>query len=546
MATIANTKGIDISSFQDGIDLSKVKAAGYKFVMIRTGQGTRIVDSSFSDHVKNAEKVGLPWGVYHFTEACSTEAIKAEVKMIDKLLKAEKAKGYKPSLPIALDVEEEEHIVDGGGWNKSNVSNITAVFVKEMKALGYYPMIYAGYYQFRDWISAATLSECDVWLAEWGSYPSYAKSNLGIWQYGGETNYIESPYISGVSGKVDKDKAYKDYPTIIKNGGFNGWGKTTTATTTAAKDTGVSAQLMIDKAYSMVNHDEHPDRCDIMDWYKGFSTEINAVACCCAGMMYLFDKAGALKLIPGGKVADCGSLCKNFYNAGQLHGPGEVKPGDLVIFSWSKEKSTYWPASALGYNTLEHVELCVAVYDNTIKCIGANNGGTECDDFQVKTRYKSNISCCCRPKYSDSSVKIAVENTTVKKETGSSIKSVQTWLNNTYKSGLAVDGAYGPKTKTALVKALQTELNKQCGAGLTVDGVFGPMTKAATVALYVGAQGNITKILQGFLICKGYSTNGFDGVFGNGTLTAVKSFQKKNDATVDGIVGPVTWNLLAA
>lgn len=177
----------------------------------------------------------------------------------------------------------------------------------------------------------------------------------------------------------------------------------TSSTTTATTTSGISAQTMIDKAYSMVDKDEHPDRCDIMDWYKGFSTTINAVACCCAGMMYLFYKAGALNLIPGGKAADCGSLCKNFYNAGQLHGPKEVKPGDLVIFSWSKERSTYWPASVLGFNTLEHVELCVAVYDGTIKCIGANNGGYECDDFQIKTRDKSNISCCCRPKYTGTS-----------------------------------------------------------------------------------------------------------------------------------------------
>lgn len=37
--------------------------------------------------------------------------------------------------------------------------------------------------------------------------------------------------------------------------------------------------------------------------------------------------------------------------------------------------------------------------DYTITTVGANNGGTECDDFRIRTRYKSNISCCCRPKY---------------------------------------------------------------------------------------------------------------------------------------------------
>ena len=197
-------------------------------------------------------------------------------------------------------------------------------------------------------------------------------------------------------------------------------------------------------------------------------------------------------MIPGGKVADCGSLCKNFYNAGQLYGPSEVKPGDLVIFSWSKERSSYWPASSLGYNTLDHVELCVAVNnDGTITCIGANNGGQECDDFQLKTRYKSNISCCCRPKYgssssSDGSSSGGSSSGGSSSSGSSDISAVQRWLNNNYNTGLSVDGVYGPLTKAALVKALQTELNNQFGAGLAVDGQYGNLTNSAVVNIQYG------------------------------------------------------------
>lgn len=543
MASLVNAKGVDISEHQGDINLSKVKSAGYSFVMIRCGQGGsgRIVDSEFADNVKKAEQLGMPWGVYLFTEACSTAAIKNEVAKIDKLLKEQKAKGYKPTLPIALDVEDESHIVNGGGWNASNIKNITAVFVDEIRKLGYYPVIYTGYYQLRDWISAETISKCDVWLAQWNYAPDWTK-NLGLWQYGGETNFLESNSIAGV-GVIDKDRCYKDYPSIIKKGGYNGWG---TPSADAVKDEGFGAQLLIDTAYALLNTDKHPEGCDIMIWFGGFSDEINDVPCCCAGVMYIFHKAGALDLIPGGKVADCGSLCRNFYNAGQLYGPDEVQPGDLVIFSWSKERSSYWPASSLGYKTLDHVELCVAVYEDTIKCIGANNGGAECDDFQIKTRSKSNISCCCRPKYSDYSYEPYSEDEESYAEDGSSISSVQSWLNNNYNTGLDVDGIYGPRTKAALVKALQTELNRQFGAGLAVDGIYGNMTAAASVCLFVGAQGNITKTLQGFLICNGYSTNGFDGIFGSGTMSAVKSYQRANGATADGIVGPITWRLLAS
>ena len=80
------------------------------------------------------------------------------------------------------------------------------------------------------------------------------------------------------------------------------------------------------------------------------------------------------------------------------------------------------------------------------------------------------------------------------------VATVQTWLNDNYNAGLAVDGIYGRLTKAALVKALQTELNRQCGAGLTVDGIFGPCTKAAIFAVGAGRQGNITRVLQSHVI----------------------------------------------
>ena len=121
------------------------------------------------------------------------------------------------------------------------------------------------------------------------------------------------------------------------------------------------------------------------------------------------------------------------------------------------------------------------------------------------------------------------------------IETVQGWINSNYNADLVEDGIYGPLTQKALVKALQTELNRQCGEKLVIDGIFGSKTKSAICNLYKGLEGNLTKILQGFLICNDYSTNGFDGVFGNGTENAVKVYQRKNGLTADGIAGKETF-----
>ena len=56
--------------------------------------------------------------------------------------------------------------------------------------------------------------------------------------------------------------------------------------------------------------------------------------------------------------------------------------------------------------------------------------------------------------------------------------------------------------------------------------------------LKIGSKGNEVKELQEFLKI------GADGIFGKGTELSVKEFQKNNGLTVDGIVGPATWNAM--
>lgn len=121
------------------------------------------------------------------------------------------------------------------------------------------------------------------------------------------------------------------------------------------------------------------------------------------------------------------------------------------------------------------------------------------------------------------------------KPVNGAIAQVQTWC------GSDADGIYGPNTKRALLKVLQNELNKQFGKGLSVDGIWGPKTRAACVNVRQGARGNITKALQGALICNGYDTNGFDGIFGSGTKGAVRQYQADHGLSDDGIAGKNTF-----
>ena len=122
----------------------------------------------------------------------------------------------------------------------------------------------------------------------------------------------------------------------------------------------------------------------------------------------------------------------------------------------------------------------------------------------------------------------------------------QAWLNAGYGTGLTVDGLWGPKTRAAAIKALQSELNTQFGKGLAVDGLWGPKTQAACVNVRQEASGNLTRIIQGALYCRGYDPKGFDGIFGAGCAGAVRAFQTAAGLSADGIVGKNTWAALLA
>ena len=216
-------KGVDLSSLNGDVSIEAVKRAGYDFAMLRCGYGSDIRvqdDSQFENNVQKCEAAGVPWGAYLYSYALSTEDAKSEVRHVLRMLK-----GKRPTLPVAIDMEDADGYHERhGGWNYDNVNNVCKIFVEEIRAAGYYPMIYTGLEEIHNYISAEVLNSCALWFAQWWKRPEYDGDNMGMWQYGGEENYLESNSIDGV-GVVDKDKCYRDYPTIIKNGGFNGWGK---------------------------------------------------------------------------------------------------------------------------------------------------------------------------------------------------------------------------------------------------------------------------------------------------------------------------------
>lgn len=82
-------------------------------------------------------------------------------------------------------------------------------------------------------------------------------------------------------------------------------------------------------------------------------------------------------------------------------------------------------------------------------------------------------------------------------------------------------------------------------AGL-YDDTPSPSPTPTKPTLRKGSRGEYVTLAQTKLIQKGYSCGdkGADGIFGAATEKAVKRFQQDNGLTVDGVIGPKTWEAL--
>lgn len=80
---------------------------------------------------------------------------------------------------------------------------------------------------------------------------------------------------------------------------------------------------------------------------------------------------------------------------------------------------------------------------------------------------------------------------------------------------------------------------------IIIVAIFGFSKYNETQALSkYGSRGNEVKQIQEKLKRWGYYKGSVDGIYGSQTLSAVKSFQKKNGLTVDGIAGEKTLNAM--
>lgn len=205
-------KGIDVSRWQGHIDWAKVKAAGIQFAIIKAGGSDAgfYTDLRWEENYRGAKANGIAIGAYYFVgPACtSADAGKADAQRFLSQLA-----GKQLEYPVYIDVEATAPVA------KAGATAAAIAFCRALEAAGYFAGIYSSTYSgFRDRLDDSKLTPFTHWVAQYASKCTYGGA-YGIWQYSSTGS------VNGISGNVDMDISYIDYPSTIKTGGFNGYAK---------------------------------------------------------------------------------------------------------------------------------------------------------------------------------------------------------------------------------------------------------------------------------------------------------------------------------
>ena len=194
---------IDVSEHNGVIDWETAKNH-IDGAIIRCGYGQDMAsqdDKQWARNVSECERLGIPYGVYLYSYAKNIASAQSEARHVLRLIE-----GRKLAYPVYFDIEQP-------GTEGVAVANANA-FGDIIEAAGYW----CGAYYNTDWHNRVIKGQLDrfvLWGASYGANDGQKhenrKPNFGedMWQY---TSVGRVP---GISGNVDMNVCYRDFPSEI-------------------------------------------------------------------------------------------------------------------------------------------------------------------------------------------------------------------------------------------------------------------------------------------------------------------------------------------
>ena len=476
-------RGVDISVYQGNFtNLSLLKAAGFNFAIIKISEGLS-TDRCFEQHYSNCEKYGIARGVYVYSHANSISKAKAEANYLLKVLN-----GRKLEMPVFIDLEADDI---NFAWNH-NIMPWVLAFGETIKAGGYRWGTYSNQSWYLNKLNIEQLKRAGATIWVSGYNGTEITIPHDIWQYNNKG------YIPGYNDRLDMNLLYDE--SIIK---YNDEKPEEKPEEKPGITIAEAIQKVIDLAKSQVGYKEKRTNNNLDDFTANAgNNNWNKYA------------------------RDIDTKWPTFYN-GKKNG-----------YSWCDIFVDWLFLTLFGYT-------------NTLKMLYAPEKSTGAGCSFSANFYKAKGKFFTTPQVGDQVFfgQYGNEGHTgiVIEVTGRVFKTVEGNTSGGYGIDANGDGVY--------IKTYNLDNTYIPGFGrpdysIVSNGEVGELPNGEASETYPIVQyGDINlyvKKAQQLLVEKGYSIGaaGADGDFGNDTLTAVRKFQKDNNLTVDGIVGPATWEKL--
>jgi len=186
-------KCLDVSTWQEDIDFTKVKSAGYDYVIIRAGYGreTYQKDNYFEQNYKNAKEAGLKVGAYWYAYATTKEEAVIEAETCLYCI------GNKTfDLPIYYDVEESSM----AQLSKTELTDLIDSFCNKIESSGYSAGVYASDGMYRNIDKDRLNKNYSTWLSRIDGDMSGITDDIH--------QYTWTEQVDGISGDVDCNYIY--------------------------------------------------------------------------------------------------------------------------------------------------------------------------------------------------------------------------------------------------------------------------------------------------------------------------------------------------
>lgn len=202
-------QGIDISSWQQGINVAAVQ--GVDFAIVKATQGTGYTSPTFAAQVESTLNAGKLLGVYHYISGGNANAEAAHF--------VNTVHAYLGRAVLALDWESEEN----SAWG--NVEYLRQVALEVIRLTAARPLLYCSQSVLGAVAPVASALNCGLWVAQ------YANMNPTGWQSSpwnegafscAIRQYSSAGTLAGYPGRLDLNKFYGDATAWGKYAAVNG------------------------------------------------------------------------------------------------------------------------------------------------------------------------------------------------------------------------------------------------------------------------------------------------------------------------------------